>query len=47
MIDYGSSLSARWIDVLEPQEKPKEDNRSCEEIVRDIWKRMRNEHDSI
>ena len=47
VIDYGSSLSTRWIDVLEPPQPIKEDNRSCKEIVHGIWNRMRNEHDSI
>lgn len=40
MFDYGSSLTARWIDVLEPQ-IIEEDNRSCEEIVHDIWDRIK------
>lgn len=42
MIDYGSSLSLRWIDALEPQKEAEEDNRTCEEIVHGIWDRMRN-----
>ena len=48
VMDYGTTLSTRWIDVLEPQEiETIEDDRSCVEIVHDIWQRMRNEHDSI
>ena len=41
MFDYGSSMSMRWIDVLEPHEEVKEkDDRSCNEIVHDIWERI-------
>lgn len=40
MMDYGSSLTMRWIDVLEPKEEVKEDNRPCTEIVHDIWERI-------
>ena len=40
MVDYGSSLSTRWIDVLEPQEQEEVDDRSCEEIVHGIWERI-------
>ena len=43
MFDYGSSISMRWIDVIEPQEEVKEtDDRSCTDIVDDIWERIRN-----
>ena len=41
MFDYGSSLSARWIDVIEPHEEIV-DERPCEEIVHGIWERIRN-----
>ena len=41
MFDYGSSISVRWIDVIEPQEEVKEtDDRSCTEIVHSIWERI-------
>ena len=46
MIEYGSSLNMRWIDVLEPPQIVKDD-RTCKEIVHGIWSRMRNEHDGI
>lgn len=43
MFDYGASITMRWIDVLEPHEEKEEtDDRSCEEIVHDMWDRMRN-----
>ena len=48
MFDYGSTLNARWIDVLEPQKEEPTDDRSCEEIVDDIWERIRGTgNDSI
>ena len=45
VVDYGCSISRRWIDALNealnpPPEVP-EDNRSCEEIVTDMWSRIR------
>ena len=44
IVDYGTSLSMRWIDALEPQkeEAVEEDDRSCTEIVDDMWERIRN-----
>ena len=47
IVDYGASLTMRWVDVLEPQEEIEEDDRSCEEIVHGIWDRMRTRNDSI
>ena len=41
IVEYGSFISVRWIDLLEPQEIV-EDDRSCEEIVHDIWNSIRN-----
>ena len=41
MIDYGSSLSMRWIELFEPHEEEVVD-RPCEEIVHGIWERIRN-----
>lgn len=38
------SLTKRWADIFESQERPQEveeDMRSCEEIAVDIWKRIR------
>ena len=45
IVDYGTSLSMRWIDALEPQKEEPEaevDDRSCIEQVHDIWERIRN-----
>lgn len=43
-IDYGTAMSVRWIDALEPREETEgSDDRSCEEVVHDIWERIRNE----
>lgn len=38
-------LKMRWLDMIEPQEqtKPIEDNRSCKEIVTNIWNNIRKE----
>lgn len=44
MQDYGSKFEKRWVDLITPpsEEEPKEeDNRSSEEIVNDIWARIR------
>lgn len=43
IIDYGKTISKRWTDVIEPKiEKPGEtDTRSTEEIVTDMWKKIR------
>lgn len=38
------SLTKRWAEIIEPQEKPQEveeDLRSCEEIAADIWEKIR------
>lgn len=35
----GFTMKKRWIDIIEPPKPIKEDNRSCEEIVGDIWVR--------
>lgn len=43
MFDYGSTLTVRWIELFEPRKEEPTDNRSCEEIVHDIWERIRNE----
>lgn len=40
IVDYGASLTMRWVDVLEPQEEAEVDDRSCEEIVHGIWERI-------
>lgn len=49
-IDYGSTLSKRWIELESPEEKEKltkpsaeEDTRSCTEFAADVWKRIRGE----
>jgi ribosomal protein S3AE len=44
MVDYGKSITKRWVDALnpEPEEKEKpEDNRPSAEIASDIWDRIR------
>ena len=41
-IDYGSTMNARWVDVLKPKQEEEEDDRPCTEIVHEIWERMRN-----
>ena len=38
-VKNGATMTKRWIDVIEPPKPIKEDNRSCEEIVGDIWAR--------
>lgn len=44
---YGQEISARWLEMVEPPAKekkePKEDTRTCAEIVSDIWSKMRGE----
>ena len=44
MVDYGKTITKRWIDALTPppEEEP-EDNRSSEEIASDIWDRIRGQ----
>lgn len=46
IIPYGVSVKRRWIDIMngvkpKEKEKPKEDTRTCEEVVSDIWKNAR------
>ena len=43
VVDYGKSISQRWIDIMNPQTQKKEpeDDRPSEEIAADIWKRIR------
>ena len=44
VVDYGKALTIRWIEAIEskPQQGVEEieDNRSCDEIVNDMWERM-------
>ena len=42
---YGQEISSRWLDLAEGRqvEEPKEDTRTCAEIVSGIWSRMRGE----
>ena len=48
MFDYGASINVRWIELLEPQQEEETDDRSCEEIVHDIWERIKGtSNDSI
>lgn len=39
MIEHGVQIPNRWSDSILPAENKKEDNRTCEEITFDIWKR--------
>jgi len=46
MFDYGASINVRWIDLLEPQQEQEEtEDRSCTEIVHDIWERIKGTGD--
>ncbi len=40
VVDYGKTIKTRWIDILNPPPKPKEDNRPADEIAADIWNRI-------
>ncbi len=50
-VDYGSAMTKRWIELANPEllnskpKKPKaeDDNRPCEIIAIDMWKRIRGE----
>lgn len=47
-IDYGSTMSMRWADVLEPQKEEVVDDRPCADIAHEIWERIRGtSNDSI
>ena len=44
VVDVGSTLTKRWIDMTKPQKpepKEPEDTRTCREITDGIWQRMR------
>jgi hypothetical protein len=43
VVDYGKTVKTRWIDILNPppKEDKSEDNRPADEIVSDIWSRIR------
>lgn len=41
MFDYGASINVRWVELIEPQQEEETDDRSCEEIVHDIWERIK------
>lgn len=41
MVDYGRTMSQRWIEVLNPPPEKPEDNRPSDEIAADIWTRIR------
>lgn len=44
IVPYGVTVKSRWIDIIQgktlSEKKPDEkaDNRSCEEVVADIWR---------
>ena len=40
----GSSMTKRWVDVVETKEPEPEDPRPCKEIAADIFKRIRGEN---
>ena len=40
VVDYGKTIKTRWIDILNPPPKPKEDNRPADVIAADIWSRI-------
>lgn len=40
VVDYGKTIKTRWIDILNPPPKPKEDNRPADVIAADIWNRI-------
>lgn len=38
-VDYGSAMSKRWADVIDPPKPVEVDDRPAKEIAADIWKR--------
>lgn len=45
VVEYGSKIKERWVDLLEnkkaqPVPEQKEDPRPCTEIAEDMWKRI-------
>lgn len=43
IVDYGNTLTSRWIDIIEPKPIEPIDDRPCEEIANDIFARIRGE----
>ena len=45
VVDYGTILTKRWFDLINPheEEKPVDDPRTCREITADIFKRIRGD----
>ena len=45
VIEYGTTLKSRWIEVIEADNEPIEplDERPCDEIAQDIFARIRGE----
>lgn len=43
VVDYGTTLSGRWVDIITPkkEEPEKEDNRTADEFASDMWERIR------
>ena len=43
VVDYGRTIKTRWYDLINTPQKEEEpeDNRPSEEIVADIWERIR------
>lgn len=42
--DYGTSIKIRWADILQQKNtthEQKQDDRTCEEIVTDMWARIK------
>lgn len=41
VVDYGKTMTNRWLEILNPPPEKPEDNRPSEEIASDIWDRIR------
>lgn len=40
VVDFGKSMTARWYDTIEPPQQEPTDDRTCNEIVADIWAKI-------
>lgn len=44
VVDYGTRIQSRWIEILDPPPPPPpEDDRPSDEIAADIWSRIRGQ----
>lgn len=41
VVDYGTTLTKRWVEIGKTVEVPKEDDRPADVIASDIWERIR------